>query len=213
MPGFPDISATPARLAALFLLSVLLIAAGFLITSGGVISLGFIVAGLTALAVAAAMGGLSYASNLGRNGAQHLLSGFISRDVSPSFIADSDGVIHSTNHAAKSRFERAQGNTMAAALKPIFANPSAVLFRLQSRAQADGGASEDIVTRRGHLRLSVHYLGVHGFLWRFEDISAAFGTRGPDSVPLPMVTVGKSGTILFMNAACRQFIGERARVC
>ncbi|MCP5037586.1 MAG: response regulator [Rhodobacteraceae bacterium] len=81
---------------------------------------------------------------------------------------------------------------------------------MQNKAQISGSAREDVVMRRGHLRLSVHLIGKNGFLWRLEDTA----DRGPSGRPgenmnLPMMTVSKTGTILFMNEALRRLVGGR----
>ncbi|WP_370462665.1 ATP-binding protein [Ruegeria sp. PrR005] len=141
-----------------------------------------------------------------------LLSGFIEKDATPSFVTDDDGLIQARNLAASERFSGTQDQTLAATLRAIFGNPSAVLYRLQVRSRLEGNAREDIVTRRGHIRLSVHTLGSDAFLWRVEDISdrSAAASRA-DTLPLPMLTIGRGGAILFMNEAARSFIGSRVK--
>ena len=90
--------------------------------------------------------------------------------------------------AARSRFAVAEGSTLIAALSDHFASPSSVLFRLQSRAANQGAAREDVVTRKGHLRLSVHRLE-NRFLWRLEEFVDRITTgRGAESLSLPMLT-------------------------
>ncbi|SDC87672.1 two-component system, cell cycle sensor histidine kinase and response regulator CckA [Ruegeria marina] len=138
-----------------------------------------------------------------------LLAGFIEKDSTPSFVADDDGIILARNNAASIRFSGAADLTLAATLRSIFGNPSAVLFRLQSRARLEGNAREDVVTRRGHIRLSVHSVGEDCFLWRVEDITDRAGINSrADSLPLPMLTIGRSGAVLFMNEAARELVGH-----
>lgn len=140
------------------------------------------------------------------------IASFIAHDASPSFTTDVDGEIGYQNRAALERFGSRGGQTLTRALGEIFANPSSVLARLQAKAAAVGAAREDLVTRRGHVRLSVHQIEVDGFLWRLEDMSERpVGGRGAETISLPMLTVSKSGTILFMNEALRRLVGERVR--
>ena len=140
------------------------------------------------------------------------ISAFITHDASPSFTTDSDGEIGYQNRAAIERFGSRGGQTLTRALGEIFANPGAMLTRLQSKAAALGAAREDLVTRRGHVRLSVHQIEGGGFLWRLEDMAERpVGGRGAESISLPMLTASKSGTILFMNEALRRLVGERVR--
>lgn len=140
------------------------------------------------------------------------LAEFIAHDASPSFTTGPDGEVKYQNRAAVERFGTRGGQTLTRALSDVFANPGAALHRLQNRAEALGAAREDMVTRRGHVRLAVHKIGESGFLWRLEDMAErATGGRGAESISLPMLTVSKTGTILFMNEALRRITGERVR--
>ena len=140
------------------------------------------------------------------------LAAFIAEDASPSFSTDAEGEVQYQNRASIERFGTRGGQTLARALSDIFANPTAVLHRLQNRALSLGAAREDLVTRRGHVRLAVHRVSDQGFLWRIEDMAErAIGGRGAESISLPMLTVSKGGTILFMNEALRRVIGDRVK--
>ena len=132
------------------------------------------------------------------------LDRLIGRDATPCFTTDSMGLIQYQNLAAKARFSVNDGATLIVALTDHFASPSAVLFRLQSRAANQGAAREDVVTRKGHLRLSVHRLMDNRFLWRLEEfVDRSIAGRGADSLSLPMLTANKAGVILFSNEAMR----------
>ncbi len=140
------------------------------------------------------------------------LDRLIGRDATPCFTTDSIGLIQYQNVAAKARFSVSDGSTLIAALADHFASPSAVLFRLQSRAANQGAAREDVVTRKGHLRLSVHRLMDNRFLWRLEEfIDRATAGRGADSLSLPMLTASKAGVVLFTNEAMRRLLGGRPK--
>ncbi|MCA0873728.1 response regulator [Seohaeicola saemankumensis] len=141
-----------------------------------------------------------------------LLAGFIEKDAAPSFVADEDGAILTRNAAAADRFSDSGDATLAATLRSVFANPQAVLYRLQCRSRIGGNAREDVITRRGHVRLAVHRLGDNGYLWRVEDVpDRSGGPRGAEVFAVPMITVGRSGALLFMNDAARQLIGTREK--
>jgi len=140
------------------------------------------------------------------------LISLIDNDVSPCFFADMEGYVSFKNEAAIDRFRDRSGETLALLLSDLFANPNAVLFRLQSKAQALGCAREDIVTRKGHVRLSVNAVDDQKFLWRLEDLSdRGGGTRAADALSLPMLTAGPTGTVLYMNEAFRRLLGGRAK--
>ncbi|AFO91234.1 hybrid sensor histidine kinase/response regulator [Phaeobacter inhibens] len=201
-----------ARLAAVLLLSGMVITAPWLFQTPEWITRGLVAVGLTLIAVALMMLVQARTRLRARSMAAALLTGFIDKDATATFVCDDDGMIHASNGAALKRFADADTETLAGTLRSILANPSAVLFRLQSRARVDGAAREDIVTRRGHVRLAVHQMQGGSFLWRVEEITDRPTTsRGADAVPIPMLTVGRTGAVLFMNEAARSLIGERVK--
>ncbi|WP_299416996.1 ATP-binding protein [uncultured Sulfitobacter sp.] len=137
---------------------------------------------------------------------------FITNDAAPSFVTAVDGQITSANPAAERTFGQTQNSTLAAVLSERISNPGAILFRLQSRAETTGAAREEIVTNSGQLLLSVHAIGAGSFAWRVEpQNSQAAGSLPSDNRILPMIMVGRSGAILSMNHAARQFLGARGK--
>ena len=136
------------------------------------------------------------------------VSGFIEKDSAPSFVCTSDGEVLSANAAARARFATLRGETLAGTLRSTFANPGGILFRLKSMADIEGAAREDIVTRKGQVRLAVHDMGDDNFLWRLEPV--AEGARGTDGPGLPMIMLGRNDAILYMNDAARTLVGKRA---
>ncbi len=137
---------------------------------------------------------------------------FVEQDAAPSFTTDDDCKILHMNDAAMNRFGKKTGVSLVAALGGILASPSAVLHRLQKRADIAGHGREDVALRYGHLRMSVHRVSAKGYLWRFEDMGdQTAGTRSADSISMPMLTASKSGTVLFMNEALRRLVGSRRK--
>jgi two-component system cell cycle sensor histidine kinase/response regulator CckA len=133
-------------------------------------------------------------------------------DAAPCFSTDELGQILFRNAAAMARFGENATQTLVGTLHEQFASPSAVLFRLQSRAANMGAAREDVVTRRGHLRLSVHRVAADRFLWRIEEFQDRTPTgRGAEALSLPMVVANRAGVILFSNEAMRRLLGERPK--
>ncbi|THD74951.1 response regulator [Thalassobius vesicularis] len=137
-------------------------------------------------------------------------STFLANDPALCFVTDDLGQIQFANEPAQARLHPDDGATMAAALRDILANPGTSLARLQIRAEAVGGAMEEVVTRRGLVRLVVTALGRESFAWRVEELPEA-RTRPTTATQVPMLTVGRSGAILSMNDAARSFVGSRAR--
>ncbi|WP_245820615.1 ATP-binding protein [Flavimaricola marinus] len=168
--------------------------------------------GVSLFAAAGVMTFIALRRSNHRNALMRAVGSFVAHDGWPSFVTDAEGVITSRNAAATERFQDTIAVTLTEVFKDMFANPGGVLFRLQGRAVDHGVAREDVVTRRGHLRLSAHRIEDNVFLWRIEDMAERAGAgRGADALSLPMLTAGPSGTILFMNDAFRRLTGGRAR--
>jgi len=174
------------------------------------LALVLVVAAATLLALALLLRVLAFVQGGRVLRLQGQLVDFIAHDAAPSFATDGDGGIMFQNHAALERFGSRGGQTLTHTLGELFANPAAVLARLAGRAARQGAAREEVVTRRGHLRLSVHRVAEAGFLWRLEDMAerSAFG-RSADGISLPMLTVSRQDTVLFMNEALRKLLGAR----
>lgn len=201
-----------ARLISILILALGLILASWLIEGPAWIMRAMGAVGLTLAAVTAIVALQARRHMTDRAMVRGMLNGFIEKDAAPSFVTDSDGVIHACNKAALDRFQNATSETLTATLRSLLANPSAVLFRLKSKAAKEGHAREDIAARSGQLRLSVHEMTEGNFLWRIEDVTAErVSTRPSEAVPIPMLTVGRTGTVLFMNEAARKLIGERVK--
>ena len=140
------------------------------------------------------------------------LTELLGLDAAPCFTTDGSGQIHFQNAAAKDRFLATDGSTLVSTLRDHFASPASVLYRLQSRASNAGAAREDVVTRRGSTRLSVHRLSDARFLWRLEEFLDRNATgRGAEQLSLPMLTANKAGVVLFSNEAMRRLLGDRPK--
>ncbi len=201
-----------ARQARWTLAICLFLAALALVAPYRMLSLGLISSSVTLLV----LGGLVWARKRRalrkQNAELAVIEGFIRRDATPSFVANADGQIRSANPAAHQQFEIDGFKTLAGVLKSSVANPGGILFRLQSRAVASGAAQEDIFTRAGHLRLCVHVVAEDAYVWRVDQL----GERAPpraaqEGQHLPMVMIGRSDAILFMNDAARRLIGSRVK--
>lgn len=137
---------------------------------------------------------------------------FITNDSAPCFVTRQDGAVISANAAATQAFGPAKDRTLAAILADQLGNAGPLLFRLQTRAQATGSGREEVVTSTGQIHLAVHAIGQGRFVWRIEPQETRHvGTIPSDTRVLPMLMVGRSGAILSMNHAARQFVGQRAK--
>ena len=136
----------------------------------------------------------------------------IENDPAPGFFTDEDGSVLLRNKAAQQMVGRDADVTLDAPFRGHIANPSAALYRLQCQARLDGAAMEKIATRDGRLRLMVHWVSPDRYLWRVEDLPAVAVEEGrAENLPLAMITVASSGTVLFMNDSAREICGERVK--
>jgi two-component system, cell cycle sensor histidine kinase and response regulator CckA len=183
-----------------------------LVSNSALVRLTLTVTGLALVGLALSVRGLRMLEERreGRMAAQLMV--LVGEDVAPCFSTDELGHIQFRNAAALARFGENAAETLVGTLSEQFASPSAVLFRLQSRAASLGAAREDVVTRRGHLRLSVHRVAEDRYLWRIEEFQDRTPTgRGAESLSLPMVVANRAGVVLFSNEAMRRLLGERPK--
>lgn len=171
-----------------------------------------IAAGGSFLALILVIRGIAGAQNLLRRRMAHRVNQMVGADATPCFVTDETGEVVFHNASAAERFGPTPGQSLVAALKDFFASPASVLFRLQSRARQQGAAREDVVTRRGHTRLSAHLIAPGYFLWRLEEFSERSGVgRGAETLSLPMLVANKAGVVLFTNEAMRRLFGMRPK--
>lgn len=146
-----------------------------------------------------------------RTGRMATLTSFIHHDPAPLAVTRQDGVIIKLNAAAIHRFKDQTGHRIGKILSDHVANPNALLFRLQNKAQIDGSAHEEIVLKTGHFRLSVQMIDMDFLIWRVEDISDRGRLNRSYGGSLPFLTLGRNGAILSMNEPARRLVGGRAK--
>lgn len=170
------------------------------------------VAGLTFIFIIVLQRGAGYLAQRGALQDDARLVKLVGMDATPCFTTDAQGQIRFQNAAAQVRFPLQSGETLVGTLKEHFASPAAVLYRLQSRAAMVGAGREDVVSRKGHLRISVHQLHTNRYLWRLEEfLDRATSGRGAETLSLPMLTANKAGVVLFTNEAMRRLLGGRPK--
>lgn len=201
------------RVAALLLLAATMVVVGVSLAQE-LTGRALLSAGVTLGVVAACYALKSGISQRRRSRKTALAAAVIEQDASPGLVTDSDGVVRLRNAAARTRFgpEQKRGETLAEMLRSFMADPTRLLFRLARRASAEGAAREDVVTRLGAFRIAVHRLDDVGLLWRIEDLPPRqVAGRGGGALPVPMMSVGRGGTVLYMNDAARDLVGQRIK--
>jgi two-component system cell cycle sensor histidine kinase/response regulator CckA len=169
-------------------------------------------AGITFASLILVIRGVVFYANRSDRQRNRALQVLVGKDATPCFTTDNFGHLLYKNAAAQERFDCVEGGTLISTLNDHFASPASVLFRLQSRARHSGAAREDVVTRRGHTRLSVHALSTDRFLWRLEEfVDRSHAGRGAEMLSLPMMVANKAGVVLFTNEAMRRLLGTRPK--
>ncbi|EPX78915.1 hybrid sensor histidine kinase/response regulator [Litoreibacter arenae] len=137
----------------------------------------------------------------------------VAHDERSIFITDSTGEILYRNAAAKKLLDAPDAGSLDKVLGQFMSNASAIVFRLQAKAQKIDAAHEDVVTRRGNFRIAAHRIANSDYLsWRIHSNTEFSGPgHAAERLSLPMFTVGGSGAVLFMNDAMRQLVGGRTK--
>ncbi|SLN10428.1 Blue-light-activated protein [Pseudoruegeria aquimaris] len=207
----PATSVQAARRSVLIVLSVLLLIAAWR-TQLDALRVPLVATGLSVLAAIAVSWLSGKRAQAQQKGQLSVVAAFIEHDSAPSFVTDADGIVRHGNAAAQAMYPLALGKPLSSIFRAVFARPEKVMNALHGKAREKGAAREDVVTRRGHMRLMVHRLGEEGFLWRFEDVYAAHAPgKGTDGLSLPMLIASEKGAVLFMNDAMKRLLGRKVR--
>ncbi|MBU2982181.1 response regulator [Lentibacter algarum] len=198
------------KLWVLLSVSALAFIAAFAATSHSVVITASAMGGsLLLLAVTSALVAFRFRSSNSK--AQRTIAEFVCHDSAACFVADEVGAIWYRNEVAQEKFDPTQETTIAT-LASVLSNPSAIVTRLSIKANELGAAREDVVTLQGHLRLSCHALTQGGTLWRVEELPKNAGSAAGDNFEkLPILTVGRNDTVLYMNEVARRMVGERVK--
>ncbi|MFQ1702634.1 ATP-binding protein [Loktanella agnita] len=155
-----------------------------------------------------------------RTGSREMQVGLLTQDLiaheaDSAFLTSAEGVIRYANPAATKRFGDFQGSPLRDVFARMLAKPEPVLQRMMARVALGGAAKEDIVTRRGHFRLSVTAFASDSMMWRLDDLSEGANagpglTESPAGGP-PVMTVGANGAVQRMNEPLRTLLGGRPR--
>ena len=130
---------------------------------------------------------------------------FAEQDLFPCVIANAQGDILTANSEARIQVQAFPGGRLEQCLRSLVANPPAVLLRLQSRAEIFGKAREDVVTVGSTIPVSVFDVGNGRFCWKIH-----LDEQGQwDEVNVPVLTEGRNGSLLRVNAAAEHVLGQK----
>ncbi|WP_394357096.1 hybrid sensor histidine kinase/response regulator [Tropicibacter oceani] len=137
-----------------------------------------------------------------------LLVDLVEGEPSYCFVTDGDGRLVAANKTARNRFPAERGVALAVILREVFASAEGVLYRLQNRAEAQGSAVEDITSHAEGFRVYARVFPGAVVFWRLEpDAAQNSAARGS----YPVLTLGRNGAILYMNAPARKLAGRRVK--
>ncbi|MCK0148489.1 ATP-binding protein [Marivita sp. S6314] len=134
----------------------------------------------------------------------------VEHDVAACLLTDLDGRVLRRNRAAGKTLKASKGQLLRTLIGAHVADASGLIHRVQCAAVDEGIASETVVLPDKHMRICAHQVGRDALLWRLE----LFEDRNPSakqSVDYPTLTIGRSGTVLWMNEAARALAGGRVR--
>lgn len=163
-----------------------------------------IVAGISLLSATFLVLARGYVTQSFRKRTLHVMAAFSEQDAFPCLIADANGVVLQANSHAETALQVSPGARLDACLRSVFANPAAVLLRLQSQTEIHGRTREDVVTIGRTIPVSVFEVGQGHFCWRFELDSPSRW----DDADVAVVTVGRNGVVLHANRGAQHLLGQ-----
>ncbi|MCA0849864.1 ATP-binding protein [Salipiger thiooxidans] len=133
-------------------------------------------------------------------------------DGEPVPVMATDAALNLTfaNPAARERFGALDGGGLVECLNGSIDGAAGVLHRLLARARDTGAAQEDVSSTAGRYRLTLRVFGDGDCLWRV-DAGAPPDAVGDDRDEPPVLTLGRSGAVLYMNRRARALLGRRIK--
>ncbi|WP_270730250.1 ATP-binding protein [Shimia sp. Alg240-R146] len=139
-----------------------------------------------------------------------IVKALVDQEKSEQILTNSDGVILYANIAAQAHLKQ-RDKTVSDVAKRRAVDGEGLVQRLLDLAGDTGQGQETVPQRDGSLSVRVSRLPDGTNHWIFETFHPSAEHSQGASPRLPMLTVGRSGTILFMNAAARNLLGERKK--
>ncbi|WP_170557238.1 ATP-binding protein [Ruegeria atlantica] len=169
---------------------------------------GLVVAGVSLLSAGLLVVLRGFIADRSTRNLAEMMAVFTEQDLCPTVIANANGDVLSANTRAKTQIHAVPGTRLHHCLKSRFANPAAILLRLQSIAEIHESAREDIVTVGSTIPISVFSVSQEMFCWRFH-----LDERGQwDDAPVPVLTEGRNGSVLRVNGVAEAMLGQKPEV-
>ncbi|TCL09393.1 two-component system cell cycle sensor histidine kinase/response regulator CckA [Shimia isoporae] len=139
-----------------------------------------------------------------------LVKALSDREKTEQILTDSSGTILFVNAAAQAH-SKASDEFVADFAKRRAVDGEGLVTRLLDVAAEVGHGQETVPQRDGSLVVTVSRMPSGSVHWAFEIQHQTAEAPQSGAPRLPMLTVGRSGTILFMNPAARTLLGERKK--
>lgn len=148
-----------------------------------------------------------------RNVLCNTIESIIFHEPEPAFLTDPEGHIQFQNAAADQKFKKTEDGHLISIFGQMLAAPEPLLFKLQTRVSSIGSGSEDFRIQDGQYSLSVISVGSDLYVWRLSKkiSNDREKSRATDQLVIPMLTVGPSDAVLYMNDAFRNLVKSRPR--
>ena len=164
---------------------------------------GFVVSGVSLLAASLLVVLRGVAADWSTRKSAKVMAVFAEQDLFPTVISNANGDVLATNSRARAQLHAFPGARLQSCLKSIFANPEAILLRLQSLAEIHGSTREDVVTVGSTIPISVFCAEQDVFCWRFHLEEGGQW----ENAPIPVLTEGRNGTVLRVNGMAEALLG------
>lgn len=197
------------RVAPFGIAAAALLGASFFVTPGMPQALliggaGIIVAGLAFLRVKDGAGVASVGSDIAT------IRALCEHSSSEQLLSDAKGAILYANTTAQGHLKASDENVLDFA-KRRAVDGEGLVTRLTGLAQSAGHGQETVPQRDGSLLVQARKMPDGCLHWTFKTQQNVADHTHTGAPRLPMLTVGRSGTILFMNPAARTLLGERKK--
>ena len=170
----------------------------------------FLAAGASFIVFALASACRAFVEKRSANRSYSKVFDLVEYDIAACVLADLDGVILRSNREAQDATGLKDAHSIRDFLSIYVADAAGLSCRIQRAALADGIGSEKVVLPQQHLKVTAYRVGKTAFMWRCERFQEG-GQKSAAGAEFPTLTLGRGGTILWMNDAARKLSGGRVR--
>ncbi|MDO6585888.1 ATP-binding protein [Salipiger sp. 1_MG-2023] len=196
---------------AAMLLVLALICGGVAVVAAEAAFRGAFLAAATAFAAMGMISAIGYLVQQGRVRASYAaIRRFAGDDHVPTLSTDASLTITYANPAAIEQLRATVGEPLSDLLATRISNADGLIHRLGMRSESSGFAREASASGEPRTALSLRRLDRSNLLWRFE--SDTLPAEGQDALhEPPVLTLGRSGAVLYMNGRARVVLGRRIK--